>query len=113
MKVMNAFWTKVIFKKAGFHSSRQVFTLLENTDEKMFSENNLVPKSDFIQSLKHMLVSIEQIGDSLKEARDMLVPGSIFENGFPGQYGSLRTSYINQRKQFEKQLCLIKLLFSK
>jgi len=112
MKVINAYWTRVIFKKAGFRSSKQVFTLLENTDEKCFSENNLVPKNDFIQNLKSMFESIEQTGDSLRETRDMLGPGSIFENAFPGQYGSLRASYISERKKLEKQLYLIKFLFT-
>ena len=112
MKFVNSYWTKAIFTKVDYRSSRQVLYLLENVDEKHFLDNNLISKNKFIQNLKNLIYSIEQTGDILRESREMLSGGSIFEGAFPGEYGSLRTSYISERKKLEKQLILIKLLFS-
>lgn len=111
MKGINSYWTKAIFKKVSNYSCRRTFYLLENLDEKSFSDNNLIAKQVFIENLRTLVESIEKTGDIMRESRDMLAPGSIFEGYFSGQYGSLRTSYINERKKLEKQLTLIKILF--
>ena len=112
MTGINSYWTISILKKAGYYSFRQVLFILENLDEKRCAENNLVSKNEFILHLKNLFHSIEQTGETLRESREMLSKGSIFEGMFAGQYGNLRSAYTADRKKFEKQLLLIKLLFS-
>jgi len=105
------YWSDKIFTQAGWATAASVIRFLRALPENKFVDYSLVAKDIYIERLKNLVQSIEQTGELLKESREMLAPGSIAENWFPREYGALRSSYIEERKQLRKQLELISILF--
>lgn len=93
-------WSKSILNAAGWESTDQLIEKLRFVPEKEFFENGFPVKADFIARLRKLIVSIEIDGDSVKEAKQMTAPGSVFESLSP-EYLFLRNRYLRKRTKLK------------
>ena len=99
-------WSKSILAGEGWESAEKLFEKLNAVPETSFSEHGMLPKAVFISGLRKLILSLELDGDSLKEAKQMTSPGSLFQS-LNSDYLFMRGRYLQKRKKLKDQLQII------
>ena len=104
-EIKNISWSKSILHSYNW-THQSLFEFLESVPERKFQENRLIKKAEFIKKLKILIYCIERNGDLVKEAKEMVAPGSIIEF-LESDYKNLKNIYLKERKLLANRLCLI------
>jgi hypothetical protein len=89
---------KLLKKNFGITSFKEVIQKLEKEGELTFKENLFVEKSFFIEKIKKLDASINELSSAYSMALEMAKSGSIYESFAKEGKGSLKIEYMKQRK---------------
>ena len=89
---------KLLKKKFGITSFKEVIQKLENESEETFKDNLFVEKSFFIEQIKNYNKKVNELSEGYCCALEMRKPGSMLETYARNNIGYIRLEYAKQRK---------------
>lgn len=94
-----------ILKKEFKINQRTLIKNIEKKEEDFFKSNFFTEKLNYIQMIKDLMKSIDEIGEDYSTYKQIASIGSIFEGSWTSiGFGAIQKDYIEKRKKLKNHI---------
>ncbi len=94
-----------LLKKEFKINQRTLIKNIEKKEEDFFKSNFFTEKQNYIQMIKDLMKSIDEIGEDYSTYKQIASTGSIFEGSWTSiGFGAIQKDYIEKRKKLKNHI---------
>ncbi|HBK84222.1 MAG TPA: hypothetical protein DDZ41_11635 [Flavobacterium sp.] len=94
-----------LLKKEFKINQRTLIKNIEKKEEDFFKSNFFTEKLNYIQMIKDLMKSIDEIGEDYSTYKQIASAGSIFESSWASEgFGAIQKDYIEKRKKLKNHV---------